>query len=98
MPRKGVGSGVDVKGGDAVNDSPVAQRDAGGFSPSMIRMPSGKEMLVLAAVGWSTAIVFAVAAFRLGGGMRIAALVWGLAVLVWTIVAVLRLVGGRDRE
>jgi hypothetical protein len=64
----------------------------------MVKLPNAREMGWIAAVAWLSALVMGVAALKLGGVARPVALVWLLGAVIWTLLTVVRALGGRARE
>jgi hypothetical protein len=52
---------------------------------------SAREMIILALVGWSSALVMLFAALRMGGALKWVAVCWILGAVVWTFMTGLRL-------
>lgn len=65
-----------------------------------LELPSAREMTWLAVAGWGSVVAIILAAMRFGGVVRVLAIVWALAAVLWTFLTGLRWASeaGRKRD
>lgn len=96
-----VSAGADWLGKSLPARSPVGvaiERRSLKFVLVRIELPSPREMLVLAALAWMTALVFVSAAVRIGGAFRPVAIVLVIGATLWTFMTGLRWVGRKSDD